>query len=598
MMKLLILTCVAIVSLSSAAFALDWTVNSTRDVLDDSPGDRICSTGFTVASGEAECTLRAALQEVNARRGIVEFDSVYVPAGVYHLTIRTVERDEEDRRQLFLEWSAVDAVVTGDLDVDAHVAIIGEGEGRTVISGALRDRVFDVVGGLVSLQDLTLEQGRISAGFGGCLQNHANPLQLTRVTIQDCRAEGRIGGGMYNHGVVWMERVTFRRNRATRGGGLENGGVARINESTFDGNTASLAVFGEGGGGGISNLTIHGAAPQLELSNTTLSNNIAYYGGGLLNQGLASMNNVTVAGNDAARGGGIVFDDAITPAARGTEVLVVRYSTIARNTAGVHAGISQSTSRPLTFSHVVLGGNRVGDTAGFNCNVAVTSSDHSLEDTDSCGLTGVGDMSNTPARLRALADNGGPTQTVALRDDSPAIDAGVERPLSSRDARDQRGVPRPLGSATDIGAFEFGIDPRTLLFIIPVRFLELFPYETPGTVISYAIDLSLGGAPPKKDSDGAAIMSIKAGEFQGQLQFDLDKSGRKVTVKGTAMAPKPSDNPADDAHKDGPVLFYVEVLRSIRGAAVLRVDELSCECNTRPGKPAAFVIPPFKSAHK
>src|SRR5688572_29124594 len=173
MTKLLILTCVALVSFCSAAFAEDWTVNSTRDVLDASPGDRICSTGFTVASGEAECTLRAALQEVNARRGIVEFDSVFVTAGVYHLTIRTVERDEEDRRQLFFEWSAVDAVVTGDLDVDAHVAIIGEGEGRTVISGALRDRVFDVVGGLVSLQDLTLEQGRISTGFGGCVQNHA-----------------------------------------------------------------------------------------------------------------------------------------------------------------------------------------------------------------------------------------------------------------------------------------------------------------------------------------------------------------------------------------------------------------------------------------
>jgi Tol biopolymer transport system component len=50
-----------------------------------------------------------------------------------------------------------------------------------------------------------------------------------------------------------------------------------------------------------------------------------------------------------------------------------------------------------------------------------------------------------------LQDNGGPTLTHALKSGSPAIDAGDD---STAPNTDQRGVARPQGSASDIGAFE------------------------------------------------------------------------------------------------------------------------------------------------
>ena len=69
-----------------------------------------------------------------------------------------------------------------------------------------------------------------------------------------------------------------------------------------------------------------------------------------------------------------------------------------------------------------------------------------------------GDLQNVPTSLLfagGLADNGGPTQTIALRDasDNPAL-AGAD-PASSP-ATDQRGEarPQPEGTAPDIGAFE------------------------------------------------------------------------------------------------------------------------------------------------
>ncbi len=64
-----------------------------------------------------------------------------------------------------------------------------------------------------------------------------------------------------------------------------------------------------------------------------------------------------------------------------------------------------------------------------------------------------GGDSFTDPKLGPLADNGGPTLTMALLPGSPAIDAGN---TSLAPTTDQRGFPRPAGLAADIGAFEYG----------------------------------------------------------------------------------------------------------------------------------------------
>jgi len=55
-------------------------------------------------------------------------------------------------------------------------------------------------------------------------------------------------------------------------------------------------------------------------------------------------------------------------------------------------------------------------------------------------------------RLSPLADNGGPTWTMALLPDSPVIDAAATLPDVTTD---QRGVVRPYGTAPDLGAYEW-----------------------------------------------------------------------------------------------------------------------------------------------
>jgi hypothetical protein len=94
-------------------------------------------------------------------------------------------------------------------------------------------------------------------------------------------------------------------------------------------------------------------------------------------------------------------------------------------------------------------------TRGGNCIGGVSDQDYNLESSSDCGFTGTGDLQNTDPKLAsALANNGGPTQTIALLSGSPAIDT---IPTAHCPSTDQRGVSRPDNAETtcDMGAYEF-----------------------------------------------------------------------------------------------------------------------------------------------
>lgn len=126
---------------------------------------------------------------------------------------------------------------------------------------------------------------------------------------------------------------------------------------------------------------------------------------------------------------------------------------------------------PITLENTIIAGNTTangaGDTTGApvpgpDVDGAVTSNGHNLlgNAAEATGFTGTGDQTGANPLLMPLADNGGPTQTMALSPGSPAIDAGV----AAGSSFDQRGRPRTYddpgvadaatSDGTDIGAFE------------------------------------------------------------------------------------------------------------------------------------------------
>jgi hypothetical protein len=158
----------------------------------------------------------------------------------------------------------------------------------------------------------------------------------------------------------------------------------------------------------------------VEVVNTTSTNNSAELGGGgIFNSGRLTVINSTFSENNALRGGGIFISD-------GTATL--------RNTV-----VAYSPS-------------------GGNCAGAITDGGYNIDSGTSCGFSE--QQNSLPSTNPLLADqpafNGGPTRTIALREDSPAINAIPEATngCGTEVQTDQRGVMRPQGEGCDIGAFE------------------------------------------------------------------------------------------------------------------------------------------------
>jgi hypothetical protein len=161
------------------------------------------------------------------------------------------------------------------------------------------------------------------------------------------------------------------------------------------------------------------------------------------------------------------------------DVLSLDSSTVSGNLAAFGGGLFNQQGRVLTVHDSIVAGN-AGPAGVSNCSPAVTSQGYNLENAADCNFTALGDLRNAKAGLAALSDNGGPTQTMAVGAGSPAIAAGD--PACLAPAVDQRGVSRPQGGRCDIGAFEAVI--TTPMAVAPTRGLPRPPVTGRAPMVS------------------------------------------------------------------------------------------------------------------
>ena len=91
-------------------------------------------------------------------------------------------------------------------------------------------------------------------------------------------------------------------------------------------------------------------------------------------------------------------------------------------------------------------------------------------------------------KVSPLTSNGGDSLTFALLAGSPAIDAGA---AAAAPATDQRGHPRPVGLAADIGACEYGIAPRLRIEISQAGTMEILRYDASGPTCRWVTSATL-----------------------------------------------------------------------------------------------------------
>src|ERR1035437_7396101 len=267
--------------------------------------------------------------------------------------------------------------------------------------------------------------------YGVLVVNTGATLNLNDLTIADGYGASVGGGGIRNRGTLTVTDSTFSGNSASEfyGGGIYNaGGTLTVTNSTFSGNSAS-AGGAIGGGGGL-----------VTVTNSTFSGNSSSDGGGAIyyNLGGLTLTTTTFSGSAIANEG---------------TTLNVTNSTFS-------GGGIENTSGSVTVINSIL-----ATETGGNCSGTIIDGGYNISNDGTCGFTGtnvttgqpIGDTVNPPLFTAGLQNNGGPTPTIALQPDSPAIAA---IPISHQcPATDQRGDPRPNpegpATACDIGAFEY-----------------------------------------------------------------------------------------------------------------------------------------------
>ncbi|MET0229918.1 MAG: choice-of-anchor Q domain-containing protein [Rhodanobacteraceae bacterium] len=344
------------------------------------------------------------------------------------------------------------------------VAIEGPASRAFTIDGNDADRVMLHFGaGGLLLRNLTLAHGRHVAsgtdvGVAGCLAS-AGYVTLDHSTISNCAAagEGAYGGCVYAYSLILASSTlsacdalgTHPANGTAAFGGAAFVYQIDLVESTV---TASSARHHSGAtqssydiGGGIA--TINGG---LVIDSTIDSNTSDGRGGGLSTFGDLLVRNSTISGNTAqsAFGGGLFV--------RHPGSLDARNSTITANRAPDGAGVF-ATSTQATLTSTIIAGNIAGarGNADFSGSrgVAITGSGNLIGEVASDVIVPPDSLRGDP-HLLPLASNGGATRTHALRGDSPGIDAGNNDASLSSDQRGS-GYPRVVGTAADIGAFEY-----------------------------------------------------------------------------------------------------------------------------------------------
>jgi len=294
--------------------------------------------------------------------------------------------------------------------------------------------------GTLSISDSTISNNE-SAGYGaGIINGNPGTITVTHTTFANNTAV-HDGGGINSAGSLIVTNGIFIGNTAYLGGGiLVADGTAIVTNSTFTGNSTS----GLAGGAGIMNA---GGSAVVTVTNSTFNNNYADGGGGaLFNGGTLNLTNSTLLNNTAYVGGGIEnFNNG---------TLNVTNSTMYGNSVELSGGGIYSDS-----GTVILHNTIVANSVNANCSGIITADAFNLDTDGSCSNA----TTSALIKLSTLADNGGPTQTMALQTGSSAIDTGDDVNCLKID---QREVTRPQGSHCDIGAYELDTNSPSVLSII------------------------------------------------------------------------------------------------------------------------------------
>ncbi len=443
-------------NIAAAEFVFD--AKDMRDLSDASPSDSLCATA------ENTCTLRAAIEEINASSlpgsscGVFDFaNRVILSPGTYTLAPGNAEfvigRDDRD----------VCVYIEGTADNEGPMATVINGNSTEGMEGTVEDqrpeRVITIrPRGRLALNGVTITQGHHHFFGGGAIWNNKGDLAIYNSLLTKNSTHGK-GGAIYNTGNLWINQSTLSYNWSRPNLAFDLDGDKQTDY------VSGGAIANIGGSVLFYNVTVSGNLGGLDAKGNSTNNGDA--GGGLLNMagGVIGMNNTTVTDNQTFRGNG----SGIYNSPKSTTNI---WNTIIANNFYNKDPKNRNDCKG-TFGS--FGYNLVGDEP-FGCTVNRGSGDMIGASFYIDPNTGKEEYQlPINPRLGDLRQNGGPTPTHALLEEespelkaSPAIDAGNPDPagFGACAETDQRYLARPKDgpaqggydglAVCDIGAYEHG----------------------------------------------------------------------------------------------------------------------------------------------
>ncbi len=274
-------------------------------------------------------------------------------------------------------------------------------------------------------------------------------------------------GVAYGGAILVAYPMTFRggtvsnNSASTSGGGFYAEDSLAIDNATISGNNVTGAYAVDGGGG------IYAAGGMLAVTASTISGNGVVGqansgGGGIYSAGAASISNSTIAGNTSSvDGGGFENKSTYGSYAGPSFVNVTIYGNTAGGSGGNVKNFGSQAAMSLQNSIVSHGTAPVGSDISNDGTIA--SADYNIVNPlnvagNALGGTTTHDVAFDP-QLLPLANNGGPTQTLADQLVSPGYNyiplancTGAKPSIT----KDQRGDPRGdnADGKCDVGAYE------------------------------------------------------------------------------------------------------------------------------------------------
>jgi CSLREA domain-containing protein len=343
---------------------------------------------------------------------------------------------------------------------------------------------------------------------GGGVYGTFDSLTMDGTTVSGNTA-GSLGGGIEDNTKlgVTITGSTISGNSAATGGGIQwsepdvkyggGGSPLRIDTTTISGNQTT------GDGAGIEVAATYEGDPATIKASTITGNHAGSgsFGGGIdFSGGISAPVDVvdsTIAANSAATGGAVSFGDGnhdqlFSDSSNADGAISLDDSTVASNSStntggGLYLG-EYSAGSPaaehsgtVTISGTDVSGNNVNgvgqdlDRPPSSTSGGFDGSFSLIQQPGSAPLTQQSVITGQDPQLSALANNGGPTETMLPGPTSPLIDQGrAEAGLTT----DQRGDPRtvqasvpdpPGGDGTDIGSVELPANAVAGVFGVSIR---------------------------------------------------------------------------------------------------------------------------------